>query len=69
MKVSNSLQVLALTGVVFAVASCQQEQQAKYIPKVTSITSSDIQIQQDTALFNRVMNAPVTPDSLPNIKH
>lgn len=58
---------LALCGLVLMLASCEhvQEQSAKPKPQVTGVTSSTIQVQHDTATFNKVMNAPAAPDSLP----
>ena len=51
--------------IVFIAASCQQEQQLKSVPKVESISSPTIKIQHVTALFNKVMNSPNPPDSIP----
>jgi hypothetical protein len=58
---------LALCGVALTMAACEhvEEQQGKPKPQVTGVTSSTIQVQHDTATFNKVMNAPTAPDSLP----
>ncbi|RZK28686.1 MAG: hypothetical protein EOO61_21725 [Hymenobacter sp.] len=70
MKANSFLRMFTLGGLVPVLASCQQEQaqQAKPIPKVTDITSSTIKVQHDTAAFNKVMNSPTAPDSVPNTK-
>lgn len=65
MKARISFWLLALSGLALTAASCQQGQQAKPIPKVSTVTSSDIKIQHDTVIFNQVMNAPQAPDSIP----
>jgi hypothetical protein len=61
--IPSSLSVWLL--IVFIAASCQQEQQLKAVPKVESISSPTLKLQHDTALFNKVMNSPNPPDSIP----
>jgi hypothetical protein len=68
MKASTTFRMLVFSGLAFAGASCQQEQQAGLVPKVDSITSSTIKVQHDTVALNKIMNAPATPDSVPNPK-
>lgn len=66
--------LLLLSGVLTSVVtSCQHDaaQQAKPTPRVESVTSPTIQVQHDTAAFNKIMKAPTAPDSLsthPQIK-
>jgi hypothetical protein len=61
--IPSSLSVWLL--IAFIAASCQQEQQLKAVPKVESISSPTLKLQHDTALFNKVMNSPNPPDSIP----
>jgi hypothetical protein len=68
MKANSFFRLLVLGGLVFAGVACQREQPAKPMPKVDSITSSDVKLQHDTAAFNKIMNAPTAPDSVPNLK-
>jgi flagellar biosynthesis protein FliQ len=65
MKPAISSSLFAGLLIAFIAASCQQEQHLKSVPKIESVSSSTIHIQHDSTLFNKVMNAPHAPDSIP----